>query len=119
MNTGDSFTNIHNFYLAGNVDNYNSGKITDKISRENLPPTKFNFGETIQEVGLDTKLKFKNYKFYDEFESIVVYDPFHFKDFDRNEINIWTYFELLFNQWYLYGISFNTNKIEIYDKHNY
>lgn len=116
MNTRGNITSIHNFYFRGNVDNYNSGKITDKISRENLPPTKFNFGETIQEVGLDTKLKFKNYKFYNEFESIVVSEPFHFKDFDRNEINIWTYFELLFHQWFLYGVSFNTNKIEIYEK---
>lgn len=114
MNVPENSFKIHNFYLIGK-ENYEQGKNLDKISHKYLPPTMFNFGETIQEVGLDIKLEYENYKYYEENESIVVFEPFHFKDFDSKDLNIWTYYELLFHQWFLYGVSFNTNKIEIYE----
>lgn len=115
MNAPENSLKIHNFYLI-DKENYESGKYPDKISRRNLPPTRFNFGETIQEIGLDIKLEYENFKYYEENESIVAFEPFHFKDFDSEELNIWTSFELLFHQWFLFGVSFNSNKIEIYDR---
>ena len=115
MNAPENSLKIHNFYLIGK-ENYELGKYPDKISHRILPPARFNFGETIQEIGLDIKLEYKNFKYYEENESIVSFEPFHFKDFDSEELNIWTYFELLFHQWFLFGVSFNSNKIEIYDR---
>lgn len=115
MNAPENSLKIHNFYLIGK-ENYELGKYPNKISHRILPPTRFNFGETIQEIGLDIKLDYKNFKYYEENESIVSFEPFHFKDFDSEELNIWTYFELLFHQWFLFGVSFNSNKIEIYDR---
>lgn len=115
MNSPVNSLKIHNFYLIGK-ENYELRKNLDKISQRNLPPTRFNFGETIQEVGLDIKLVYDNFKYYEENESIVAFEPFHFKDFDDGDLNIWSYFELLFHQWFLFGVSFNTNKIEIYDR---
>ena len=115
MNAPKNSLKIHNFYLIGK-ENYELGKYPDKISHRILPPARFNFGETIQEIGLDIKLEYKNFKYYEENESIVSFEPFHFKDFDSEELNIWTYFELLFHQWLLFGVSFNSNKIEIYDR---
>lgn len=115
MNAPENSLKIHNFYLIGK-ENYELGKYPDKISHRIMPPARFNFGETIQEIGLDIKLEYKNFKYYEENESIVSFEPFHFKDFDSEELNIWTYFELLFHQWFLFGVSFNSNKIEIYDR---
>jgi hypothetical protein len=115
MNAQENSLKIHNFYLIGK-ENYELGKYPDKISHRIMPPARFNFGETIQEIGLDIKLEYKNFKYYKENESIVSFEPFHFKDFDSEELNIWTYFELLFHQWFLFGVSFNINKIEIYDR---
>jgi tetratricopeptide (TPR) repeat protein len=115
MNAPENSLKIHNFYLIGK-ENYELGKYPDKISHRILPPARFNFGETIQEIGLDIKLEYKNFKYYEENESIVSFEPFHFKDFDSEELNIWTYFELLFHQWFLFGVSFNSDKIEIYDR---
>jgi tetratricopeptide (TPR) repeat protein len=115
MDAPENSLKIHNFYLIGK-ENYELGKYPDKISHIIMPPARFNFGETIQEIGLDIKLEYKNFKYYEENESIVSFEPFHFKDFDREELNIWTYFELLFHQWFLFGVSFNSNKIEIYDR---
>lgn len=115
MNAQENSLKIHNFYLIGK-ENYELGKYPDKISHRILPPARFNFGETIQEIGLDIKIEYKNFKYYEENESIVSFEPFHFKDFDIEELNIWTYFELLFHQWFLFGVSFNSNKIEIYDR---
>jgi tetratricopeptide (TPR) repeat protein len=113
MNTLENNLKIHNFYLIGK-ENYELGKYPDIISRKNLPPTRFNFGETIQEIGLDIKLDYINFKYYEENEAIVAFEPFHFKDFDNGDLNIWTYFELLFHQSFLYGVSFHSEKIEIY-----
>ena len=115
MNAPENSLKIHNFYLIGK-ENYELGKYPDKISHRILPPARFNFGETIQEIGLDIKLEYKNFKYYEENESIVSFEAFHFKDFDSDELNIWTYFELLFHQWFLFGVSFNSDKIEIYDR---
>lgn len=115
MNAPENSLKIHNFYLIGK-ENYELGKYPDKISHRILPPARFNFGETIQEIGLDIKLEYKYFKYFEENESIVSFEPFHFKDFDSEELNIWTYFELLFHQWFLFGVSFNRNKIEIYDR---
>jgi len=113
MSTSDNGLKIHNFYLIGK-ENYESGKNSDIISSKNLPPTRFNFGETIQEIGLDIKLEYKNFKYYEDNEAIVAFEPFHFKDFDNGDLNIWTYFELLFHQWFLYGVSFHSKNIDIY-----
>lgn len=115
MNIPENSLKIHNLYLVGK-ENYELGKNPDKITNKILPPTKFNFGETIQEVGLDIKLEYDNFKYYEESESIVAFEPFHFKDFDDGDLNIWSYFELLFHQWFLFGVSYNTNKIEIYER---
>lgn len=115
MNAPENSLKIHNFYLIGK-ENYELGKYPDKISHKILSPARFNFGETIQEIGLDIKLEYKNFKYYEENESIVSFEQFHFKDFDSEELNIWTYFELLFHQWFLFSMSFNSNKIEIYDR---
>lgn len=115
MNAPVNSLKIHNFYLIGK-ENYELGKYPDKISHRILPPARYNFGETIQEIGLDIKLEYKNFKYYEENESIVSFEQFHFKDFDSEELNIWTYFELLFHQWFLFGVSFKSNKIEIYDR---
>jgi tetratricopeptide (TPR) repeat protein len=115
MNEPENSLKIHNFYLIGK-ENYELGKYPDKISHRIMPPAKFNFGETIQEIGLDIKLEYENFKYYEENESIVSFEPFHFKDFDSEELNIWTYFELFFHQRFLFGVSYNSNKIEIYDR---
>jgi tetratricopeptide (TPR) repeat protein len=114
MNTPGNSQKLHNFYLIGK-ENYELKKNSNIVSCKNLPPTRFNFGETIQEIGLDMKLEYENYKYYEEYESIVAFEPFHFKDFDNGDINIWENFELLFHQWFLFGVSFKTNRIEIYD----
>lgn len=106
---------IHNFYLVGK-DNFITGNKLNVLSRDILPPTRFNFGETIQEVGFDIKLSHKDFKYYENNETIVVFEPYHFKDFDNQDLNIWTYFELLFHQNILYGVSFSSSKIEIYNK---
>lgn len=115
MNSPKNNIKIHNFYLVGK-DNYESGKISDIISRKILPPTRFNFGETIQEIGYDIKLEYKEFRYYEENETIVVFEPFHFKDFDKTDLNVWLYFELFFHQGFLYGVSFSTKKVEIYEK---
>lgn len=116
MNTSEDSLRIHNFYLIGK-ENYELGLNSKKVNlQDNLPPTIFKFRETIQEIGLDIKLEYKNHKYYEENETIVAFEPFHFKDFDNGVLNIWSYFELLFHQWFLYGVSFHTNKIEIYEQ---
>lgn len=106
---------FHNFYLIGR-ENYKTDNLKFKSVnlKEVLPPTKFKFRETIQEIGLDTKLRHENFKYYEEAETITVFEPFHFKDFDILGINIWSYYELFFHQSYLFGVSFNINRIEIY-----
>lgn len=119
MTTKEKCLQIHNFYLVGK-DTYESGVNSDTISLpEKLPitdPPKFKFRETIQEIGLEIKTNHTKYKYYADSETIVVFEPFHFKDFDVENLHLWSYFELLFHQWYLFGISFNTNKIEIYEQ---
>jgi tetratricopeptide (TPR) repeat protein len=121
MSKIESDLRIHNFYLIGK-ENFESGLNSQTISFKDksliefsdLNPPRFKFRETIQEIGLDIKLEYKNYKYYVENETIVAFELFHFKDFDIENLNFWSHFELLFHQWYLYGVSFNTNKIEIY-----
>ena len=75
MNVPENSLKIHSFYLIGK-ENYELGKYPDKTSNRNLPPTRFNFGETIQEIGLDIKLEYNNFKYYEENESIVAFEPF-------------------------------------------
>ncbi len=114
---------IHNYYLIGK-DNFDAGlnsatkNIQDNLTSDILKfnPPKFKFRNTIHEVGFNVKIEYENYKYSPENETIVVFEVFHFKDFDAGELNLWSYFELLFHQGYLYGVSFKSSKISIYEK---
>lgn len=114
---------IHNFYLIGK-ENYDEGlNSTVEITRNNLPselkkfnPPKFVFRETIHEVGFTVKSEYEKFKYYQENETIVVTELFHFKDFDVDELNLWASFELLFHQGYLYGLSFKSSNLNIYER---
>lgn len=123
MSSIKNISKIHNFNLIG-IKQFESGLNSNSIEQKNnklietsnLQPPKFKLRETIQEIGLGIKLEYKNYKFNIESETIVVFEPFHFQDFDNEELNLWSYFELSFHQLFLYSVTFNSNKIEIYEQ---